>query len=1307
MALDPVSIKSYRILPKSGEHAIRKPASVTGLADGTSVLLDGKTGQIHFVSPDGRTFSLGSEGNSLAARGDILFVSEDKRILRYNKHGELLGVLADRKTVPFSNLRGMAFDARGNLYVADAGRDLIFIISPDGLALGSIGADEPKEAQLNKPTDVALDHLGNVFILDYADEHIVVYTTSNHYRRTIEGMDEPISITSDKNGLLYVADRDEYRVTRYDAEGNVKGGFGAKGKNRAQFKGMIDLDFGADGLLRVVDNKNRSFHELEWPYSASDLRLRPAPLSARRGKTISLDGTIIGAMSNGDLIIHDASGDLHVRDKKMRLKQTVLAKNFKDPVAATGEASGRIYVADKSAGEIKVFDKEGQKLFSFGQGSRVYFFRGGNGKLVKPIDVAISSAGVIAVADVDKVELYGPDGSYLSPVGTSGKDPGGIRRPIAVAFGKDGAIYVADASNERLTKFDATGNYAGVHGNGIEPLALVSDPEGRIYVLDENGPRIRVFSEDLQPILTIGTEGWDIKELSKSLDLVLAGDVAWIQKRKNQVTNFRLDLPLPAPKNVEVAEGARNVKLSWDVPTLLPVKSYLVKWDGDSTYSSSAEIDILGLFEETDYQFEIWTVNSLGNLGDFAKTVVAKTRKLSIDAPGAPHIMFSSDLAEVRIKWDKSSSKLAARYRIEGKDDDEYHEVAETKKNSISIPSKGWSKYRIIPLTEDGKEGTPSSARNHYAAQGLVSMQAKDFRSAADRLWKASKDEPANSHIWKALGRASEELERFSEAVKAYSKAKVLAPRDTPVLVALARIAVMRNETERAEEYVKGIQNRYSRDEELLYVQGIIDLNRQRFDSAVQILASAVSLDPSRRNRKALDRALADQQKFGRNRPRLEIVSAHLQPIFPALYKDYQTREIGSAIVKNSGDAKLEGLRFAVFIRGAMDFPSDQKIDVLEPGETTEIRIRADLSNSILDITEDDTKQAELRLTYFMGGEPVVVKRTIAFRMYARTALVWDEPSKIASFVTVRDPGLADWAREVATFIADESDVSLRAVRYGILFHDALDRFGLRYIEDPINPYSKVSENLTVDHVQLPEETLRRKSGDCDDLVVLYAPLFENLGVRVAIVDLPGHILLMLDTELPVEYASQLGLGVPWREYEGTVWLPFETTLTGGAFLDAVKAGADVIGSQTPVIALIDRAWIKYPPVTTQVSSWRAAVPAKAAIRKEYVEQEKIWRRSRANALVANLENIPGIPEEGMENQAGIIFAKFGFLEDARLKFVKYAKSAAALNNAANISMLEDNAAQALEQYTRASSSDPDDVGIQENVKRAKAEMKQ
>lgn len=130
----------------------------------------------------------------------------------------------------------------------------------------------------------------------------------------------------------------------------------------------------------------------------------------------------------------------------------------------------------------------------------------------------------------------------------------------------------------------------------------------------------------------------------------------------------------------------------------------------------------------------------------------------------------------------------------------------------------------------------------------------------------------------------------------------------------------------------------------------------------------------------------------------------------------------------------------------------------------------------------------------------------------------------------------------------------------------------LRYVPD-------ATTTMFVDQVQSPRETLEKRSGDCEDLVVYLASCLMAVGIQCAVIDVRpktapnlaiptaepgaiGHLFLLVDTGLDATQLGELGL----CEFEVisrqnalgkiTLWLPIETTALPSGFEVALKSGA-------------------------------------------------------------------------------------------------------------------------------------------------------
>jgi hypothetical protein len=106
------------------------------------------------------------------------------------------------------------------------------------------------------------------------------------------------------------------------------------------------------------------------------------------------------------------------------------------------------------------------------------------------------------------------------------------------------------------------------------------------------------------------------------------------------------------------------------------------------------------------------------------------------------------------------------------------------------------------------------------------------------------------------------------------------------------------------------------------------------------------------------------------------------------------------------------------------------------------------------------------------------------------------------------------------------------------------------------------------DRVQFARETLEIKTGDCDDLVVLYTSLLQSLGINTAFIQVRdpenslAHLFMMFDTGIPVENAAAISTNekryIVRENSLGTKtgWIPVETTLLAHGFDKAWEKGA-------------------------------------------------------------------------------------------------------------------------------------------------------
>ena len=218
----------------------------------------------------------------------------------------------------------------------------------------------------------------------------------------------------------------------------------------------------------------------------------------RLGKTYDI------ASSNGKIYVLDRSNKKviiinlaanefdYIRDQRLG--------ELNDPSGIWVTADEIKYVADMKRKQVVVFGRDNNYL-------RVY---GDEELFDKPVDVAVYEDSVY-VCDMSKNKIFVLDkesGTLKTTLGELGKQEGQFYKPTHVIVDPDGNIFVNDAFNYRVQKFDATGRFIKSYGflgdnlgGFVRPKGLDIDNEGHLYVADNAFENVQIFDEKTGQLL--------------------------------------------------------------------------------------------------------------------------------------------------------------------------------------------------------------------------------------------------------------------------------------------------------------------------------------------------------------------------------------------------------------------------------------------------------------------------------------------------------------------------------------------------------------------------------------------------------------------------------------------------------------------------------------------------------------------------------------------------------------------------------------------------------------------------------------
>ncbi len=310
-----------------------------------------------------------------------------------------------------------------------------------------------------------------------------------------------------------------------------------------------------------------------------------------------------------------------------------------------------------------------------------------------------------------------------------------------------------------------------------------------------------------------------------------------------------------------------------------------------------------------------------------------------------------------------------------------------------------------------------------------------------------------------------------------------------------------------------------------------------------------------------------------------------VKDIYPAYYQFYNTYPVALVSVQNTAGYPID-VNVKSSLRPFSRRIKDSGFITLERGETADIPATIVFGPEVNQLSRRHPAVLKLEVE---GRGGTRLKRDTNAQLIIHTRNSWNgEMDKLGFFVTADDPEIIQLSRNWLNNMPDSLRKKNRNLATAKMLFEEIRKLSIRYQTDPTIPFYQD------DRVQYAAETLDLKSGDCDDLVILYASLLQSLGIRTAFVEVRdpekslAHLYLMFDTGISPEQAHLISSnekryiirekyqpgsliaenthGDDQSEiaYAGgneapgdqSIWVPVETTLINRGFEAAWKSGA-------------------------------------------------------------------------------------------------------------------------------------------------------
>jgi len=437
-----------------------------------------------------------------------------------------------------------------------------------------------------------------------------------------------------------------------------------------------------------------------------------------------------------------------------------------------------------------------------------------------------------------------------------------------------------------------------------------------------------------------------------------------------------------------------------------------------------------------------------------------------------------------------------------------------------------------------------------HKIKGEAYYAMNQLGNAADAYTNAIRINPNKAEYYFMLGKVYLDSHNGVESQSNFARARELDPTNVTYGFAYALALKKANQISEALSVMDDI-NKYVTDEsasseyhELYYEL----LNaQQRYDDACKELELALEYNPDDDALASkLESAYQTRDQFNKDKPEIEVRSYAFFKLYPSLQKYYATHPIGSLTLYNNRNKPIQNINLKLHIPTITDIDWQLYIPNLAQNGSQQIDIIVPINRELLKETKNGSRSYPTELTISYSYEGTSYERKYdrnVLNSYNANSMDWSVRRQFASFVNPNDPYLLQFiSTQIVQLFNNTSSPSMnKNIQRAMQIWSYYRANGISYVNDRTSSNQADSED---DYVKYPFQTLIQKSGDCEDLLALMAASLSVIGVDCGFIDVPGHVMLAIDTKMTFKECTDSGFDLAQFIFRNDkYWLPLETTL--------------------------------------------------------------------------------------------------------------------------------------------------------------------
>lgn len=522
---------------------VRRVDAITGLI--TTVAGNGS----YSFSGDGMSATLASlnqpGGVAVDSKGNVFIAdTENHRIRKVDPQTGVITTIAGNGVSGFlgdggqatqarlSRPKGLVIDQNGNLLITDTfnfrirqvdlSTNLISTIAGNGQSRFNLDNIPATDASLNFPNSIAVDAVGNLYIVDTFNFRIRKVGSKTKVITTVAGTGNPglavdnvlatdaglqlaLGVAVDGTGNLFIADAEiNYRVRRVDAVTKIItsiGGIGSRSSGGDGFRATQANLSNANGV--TVDKRQGNIFIAD----PDNYRVRRIDINSNIINTVA--GFGVPGFNGDNVVATNAS--------------------LNDPSSVAVDQLGNLFIADTANNRIRRVDANSQIITTFAGNGMAAFSGDGmlasQASLNQPTAILFDKTGNLLIADSgnNRIRRINLSTSIITTIAGDG-NPSILNAPSGLAVDKLGNILISDTGNNRIRRLDLTTSTistivgdgrSGFQGDGAlainaslnSPFGLTVDGNDNLFIADTANHRIRRVDSITNIISTIAGNG--------------------------------------------------------------------------------------------------------------------------------------------------------------------------------------------------------------------------------------------------------------------------------------------------------------------------------------------------------------------------------------------------------------------------------------------------------------------------------------------------------------------------------------------------------------------------------------------------------------------------------------------------------------------------------------------------------------------------------------------------------------------------------------------------------------------------------